>query len=327
MYITTHYAKNIANAIANLALYSALALSPLAAVGQMPMPSAQPAPAQTRADAAVQPQDTQAQITQLKQQVAQLQVALQQSRVKKTNPSKSTMNSANPAMGKGDDSGEMGGISSGAATPPMAPMKDDSGEMSAMAPTGGAMKSGDAKPMRGSGCCGMSMGKPMPKAGGMAGDKMGGMSGGSMPSKNAKDMSGATTTEASPLLHVGAKDFFLDHAKHLNLTPDQKMSLEMIKSSALKHQSTTEMQVAQAQQELWQLTSAEQPVSAQIDGKVWEIAKLNADEQIAFIHSVSASSAVLTADQQAEAIKSMSSPMNPKSKMQKSAETAPMKME
>jgi len=319
MHITTHHAKNIANAITNLALYSALALSPIAAVGQMPMPSAQPTPAQTQPDAAAQPQDTQAQITQLKQQVARLQIALQQSKAKKTNPSKDTLNSAKPAMGMGDDSGEMGGMSSGAAKPSMAPMKDDSGEMSAMASSDAAMKSGDAKPMGGSGCCGMSMGKPMPKAGGMAGDKMTGMPGGNMPSKSAKAMSGSTTTETPHLLHVGAKDFFLDHAQHLGLTSEQKSGLEDIKSKAMQQKVTSQKKIDLEQQELWQLTSADQPNSAQIDSKVQEIAKLNGDQQIAFIHSVTEAAGLLNDEQKAAAVKSMSAgtKMKPSAPMKK----------
>jgi hypothetical protein len=215
------------------------------------------------------------------------------------------MNSAKPSMGTGDDSGEMGGMSSGAAKPPMAPMKDGAGEMSSMAPSGDAMKSGGVKPMGGPGCCGMSMGKPMPKTGAMADDKMTGMSG-SMASKTAKAMPESTTAEAPHLLHVGAKDFFLDQSRHLRLTPEQKVNLENIKSDEMQRKVTSQKKIDMEQQELWQLTSAEQPNSAQIDSKVQEIAMLNGDQQIAFIHSVSEAAAVLNDEQKAAAVNSMS---------------------
>lgn len=314
MHIPTQYATKAVSAITTLVLYSAILVNPTHAGAQMAMPSSQPTQAQPVA--AAQAQDMQAQITQLKQQVAQLQAALQQNKTKKPASPKGSMGAAKPAMGMEDDSGEMGGMSSGAAKTPMAPMKDDGGEMSAMAPPGGAMKSGDAKPMGGSGCCGMSMGKPMPKAGGMADDKMTGM-----PSKSAKAMSGATT-EVPHLLHVGANDFFLDHAQHLGLTSEQKSGLENIKSNAMRQKVASQKMIDLEQQELWQLTSADQPNSAQIDRKVQEIAKLNGDQQIAFIHSVTEAAGLLNDEQKAAAVKSMS----PGTKMKPSAPMKKMPM-
>lgn len=61
--------------------------------------------------------------------------------------------------------------------------------------------------------------------------------------------------------------------------------------------------------------------------KVQQIATLNANEQIVFIHSVAASSAVLTPDQRAQVVMPMSQGKGMKTPMAKKPMTAPMKME
>jgi Spy/CpxP family protein refolding chaperone len=324
MNIFMKYAPKTAYAIAALAIYSAIGLSSTRAVAQMPMPSSQPAQSQAQPDAAAQSQDTQEQITQLKEQVAKLQAALQAKKAKKTGSGKASMGAADPAMGMEGESSEMGGMSAGSGKS-AAPMNDDMDEDDAMAPAAGAMKSGDAKPMAGSGCCGMSMGKPMAKAPGMGDDKMGGMSAGKMPSKGSKAMSGMKTAEAPHLLHVGAKDFYLDHAQQIGLTPEQKTDLEKIKAGAVQQKVASQKQIDVAEQELWQLTSADQPDSAQIDTKVQEIAKSKADQQVTFIHAVSSASDVLTMEQRAKVVKLMPS-TEAKSRVQKPM-SSPMKMQ
>jgi Spy/CpxP family protein refolding chaperone len=234
------------------------------------------------------------------------------------------MGAADPAMGMEGESSEMGGMSAGSGKS-APPMEGDMDEDDAMPPAAGAMKSGGAKPMASPGCCGMSMGKPMAKAPGMADDKMGGMSAGKMPSKGSNAMSGMKTTEAPHLLHVGAKDFYLDHAQQIGLTPEQKTDLEKIKAGAVQQKVASQKQIDVAEQELWQLTSADQPDSAQIDSKVQEIAKSKADQQVAFIHAVSSASDVLTTEQRAKVVKLMPS-TEAKSRVQKPM-NSPMKMQ
>lgn len=148
MHSSIRSVAKVTNAIAGFALYSAVMFHPIHAAAQMPMPSTPPVQGQTQPDAADQGQDTQAQITKLKQQVAQLQVALQQSKGKSTPAAKGTMSPEKPAMGMGDDSGEMRGMSSGSAKAPMTPIGDDADEMATMPPSGGSMKGGIAKPNR-----------------------------------------------------------------------------------------------------------------------------------------------------------------------------------
>ena len=326
MHTPTQYATKTASAITVLAICSALSFIPFHAAAQMQMPSSQAAQSQPQQGAPTQSQDTQEQLTQLKQQLVKLQAALQQSKSKKSGSSKGTMNAAKPAMGMEEESGEMGGMSPDAEKPPMGPMKGKMGDMGEMAPSSGAMKGKSAEPIAKPGCCGMSMGKPMPEADGMADAKKTGMQGDSMPSMKGNSMAGSKTEEAPHLLHVGAKDFYLDHAQHIGLTPVQKRSLQRIKSETMQQKATSQKQIDAAEQELWQLTSADQPNSAQIDSKVNEIAKFNATQQVAIIHAVSMASNVLTPDQRAEVVKSAPSANGTRPQMQKQPMTDPMKM-
>ncbi len=101
----------------------------------------------------------------------------------------------------------------------------------------------------------------------------------------------------SHLYHIGATDFFLDQADHINLTPDQQTALNNLKQQALATKSHSEHQIEQAEQELANLTSADQPDATKIDKKVREIEKLRGDERLAFIRSVGNAAKLLTDDQ------------------------------
>jgi hypothetical protein len=67
--------------------------------------------------------------------------------------------------------------------------------------------------------------------------EMGGMMGG-MKSSGMGGMKGSPSTMpgqpgASHLYHIGSTGFFLDHAKHIALTPEQKKTLNWLKEKAL----------------------------------------------------------------------------------------------
>jgi Spy/CpxP family protein refolding chaperone len=102
---------------------------------------------------------------------------------------------------------------------------------------------------------------------------------------------------ASHIYHIGATGFFLDHAQHINLSVEQQVQLNRIKEQALLSKSATDRQVEQAEQELAVLTSSDQPDLKKIDNKVREIAKLAADEHIAFIKAVGEAAKLLTDEQ------------------------------
>lgn len=102
---------------------------------------------------------------------------------------------------------------------------------------------------------------------------------------------------ASHIYHIGATGFFLDHPSHITLTPEQQAQLNQIRESALLEQATLQRQIDQAEQELWQLTASDTPDAAKIEAKAREIAKLQADQRIAFIHAVGKAAGALTEEQ------------------------------
>ena len=62
-------------------------------------------------------------------------------------------------------------------------------------------------------------------------------------------------------------------------------------------QSTAQRKIDEAEQELWQLTGADEPDAALIESKVQTIEKLRAEPRMAFIQSVGEAVKVLTDEQ------------------------------
>lgn len=273
----TFRVHSLASALGQLLLIATLAGT---AVAQAPQSSPPPDPAahaqhaQAAGDFAQQAQDLMRQLAELRAQVAQLQVALAQ------------------------------GHASGAASPPTGGMK------------GGMQASGMSKGMR-------PMGQQQPATQampGMAGGTMqgmGGMSGGSgmqgmMQMMGMGDMPmggmGAPATAAVPtalpgfpgasrIYHIGSTGFFLDHPEHISLTLEQQTALAQNKERALLQQADLGRKIEQAEQELWVLTGSDQPDALAIEGKVREVAKLQADQRVAFIRIVGEAAALLTDEQ------------------------------
>ena len=174
-------------------------------------------------------------------------------------------------------------------------------EMGAMPPAGAAMPgmpaagAPAAAPMAGGCCMGMmgmmgmddKMSSAMP-----APSPAAPMSGGAMPQSAMPGSPGA-----SSLYHIGSTGFFLDHPQHIALTTEQQGALNQAKEKALLAKGTADRAVAQAEQELWTLTAADQPDAAQIKAKIARIGKLTGDERLAFIQAVGEASKLLTSDQ------------------------------
>jgi Spy/CpxP family protein refolding chaperone len=148
--------------------------------------------------------------------------------------------------------------------------------------------------------------KGMPKGAGCCSEMMG-----------KRGSSGSTTTTTpsalpglpgtSHLYHVGATGFFLDYATAIKLTVDQQTALNEIKEKATGDLAAAQRQIDQAEQELWMLTSSEQPDSMTLEMKVRDIDSLKGDQRIAFIRSVGEAARVLT-DGQRSALLGTSSP-------------------
>ncbi|GJL49216.1 MAG: hypothetical protein NPIRA01_04430 [Nitrospirales bacterium] len=102
---------------------------------------------------------------------------------------------------------------------------------------------------------------------------------------------------ASHLYHIGGTEFFLDHREHITLAPQQELSINQIKEQALLTQASFDRQVEQAEQELWVLTSSDQPEIRRIESKIRQIEKVKGDQRLAFIRAVGEAARVLTEQQ------------------------------
>ena len=247
-----------------------------------------------------------AQITELKAGVAELRAAVQQ-----TDPMKRSRAGSRTKMGGGramvvmDDMGEMGGMGA-AQKPGMSQgsgggmgMMDDQGEMGGMSPGGKSSGAGGGMGMMDEGeMGGMSSGGKM---GMCCMGEMGGMMGGMGPSGMGSMKASPSTMPGQPgashLYHIGSTGFFLNHSKHITLTPEQKMTLNRLKEKALLDRTTAQRRMGQAEQDLYILTGADQPDPAKIQAKVADIEKLRTDHRMTFIRAVSEAVNVLTHDQ------------------------------
>jgi Spy/CpxP family protein refolding chaperone len=142
-----------------------------------------------------------------------------------------------------------------------------------------------------SGGGGMGMDK-MEMAAMMGMGPMGGGAAGTMPQSVLPGYPGA-----SHLYHIGATDFFLDHPQHIALTTEQQAALNKAKEQALLAKSTADRAIKQAEQDLWTLTSSDQPDAAAIEAKIADIGKLTGDERLGFIRAVGEASKSLTDEQ------------------------------
>ena len=166
--------------------------------------------------------------------------------------------------------------------------QDSDSSTSEMGTMGGGMGMGMMPSMRGKkSMMGMGMGM-MGMNPAMSSDSMAGMN---MPSA-LPGFPGA-----SHLYHIGETGFFLDHPEHIALTDEQLKKLNTIKESSLLATSTAQREIAEAEQELWTLTAADEPDIKKIEAKAKEIAQLQVKNRIAFIRSVGEAASVLTNEQ------------------------------
>lgn len=245
------------------------------------------------------------QIRELQTEVAKLRAAVQQ-----TDPMKRARAGSRMKMGGGramvvmDDMGEMGGMGTGQnrgmsqGSGGGMGMMDDQGEMGGMSPGSKSSGAGGGMGMMDEGeMGGMSSGGEM---GMCCMGEMGGMTEGMKRSGKGGMRSSSTMPGqpgASHLYHIGSTGFFLNHAKHITLTPEQKMTLNRLKEKALLDRTTAQRRMGQAEQDLYILTGADQPDPAKIQAKVAEIEKLRTDQRMTFIRAVSEAVNVLTHDQ------------------------------
>ena len=268
--------------------------------------------AQDKKDTTAQPpvadasKDLAEQIRQLNAKVARLEAA-----VAKTAPAAGgampgmAAGGKKPAMGMMDD-GMMGGKKDMAG---MGMGMKDGDEMMEMMKMMEMMQMKMKKKMMG----GMSDKTMSSGSGGMAGMSSGGggmgmmdddmdmMGMGSMGGAKGKKMKMAAALPgfpgASHIYHIGASDFFLDHPQHITLSTEQEIKLVKMKQKATTEKASAQRKIDEAEQQLWELTAADQPDAGKIEAKVREVEKLRGDQRLAFIRSVGESAQVLTDDQ------------------------------
>ncbi|MBA4020674.1 MAG: hypothetical protein C0483_26235 [Pirellula sp.] len=125
-------------------------------------------------------------------------------------------------------------------------------------------------------------------------------------SMNMTGMSELKTASSQPgipgvsrIYHIGATGFFLDHAEHVTLSTKQQAELNVVQQKALLSQATARRKIDEAEQQLWELTGADDPDIAKIQATVEDIEKLRGGQRLALIRSVAEAARLLTEEQRA----------------------------
>ena len=101
----------------------------------------------------------------------------------------------------------------------------------------------------------------------------------------------------SHMYHIGATGFFLNHSEHITLSIKQQAALNVVQRKALLTMFTARRKIEEAEQELWELTGADEPDASQIQTTVQAIETLRGQQRRAFIQSVGEAAKVLTDEQ------------------------------
>lgn len=207
-----------------------------------------------------------------------------------------------PAMGMEDDMDSMDSMPKSAPAGSMAAgaMARVAGEMDGMAGGKTSMQSGAA-------------GAAMVQSGGMNAmgccmGEMGSVAGGSV-------MQPATGLPGFPgrshLYHIGAEAFFLSHPGHITLSLEQQTRLSQIREKAMLDDETAIRKIAEAEQQMFVLTGADQPDAWKIEDELRDIEDLRTQQRIVFIRAVGEAARVLT-DHQRDVLLGKVAPPEPK---------------
>jgi hypothetical protein len=264
------------------------------------------------ADKAPDADKTADQIRDLQAKVAQLEAALKQGHQAAPTGAAGKGGigmSGNIRVGVTETAGMMGGQKMGPGMMGMGGMEGmDRDEMGQMMQKMGQMMQKMGQ-MQGKG----SMGGMMDMMGGMGGKGMGGMTDDDMDMMGMKGMGGMSGSKgmgkmkmtsalpgfpgASHIYHIGATDFLLDHPEHITLSTEQQTRLNQIKQKALTDKANAQRKIDEAEQQLWELTGADEPDAGQVEAKVRAIEKLRGEQRMAFISAVGEAAKVLTDEQ------------------------------
>lgn len=231
--------------------------------------------------------DLQTQLTELRAALARLEAALEMDHKADPKTTSEGMSMDDNSMGMGMKMMRMGmdmmgnKMKSGGMSMGMKKKSDGGMKMGMGMMSGGGMKMGG---MHKKGSMGMGMG--------MMGDM------GSSADTTVHEVSALPGFPgASHIYHIGATGFFIDHGKHLSLSEEQERRLNDEREKETLKQSTMERQLEELEQELWVLTSADQPDAKQVETKIRAIEKLRADKRFSFIRAVGRAAKALTKEQ------------------------------
>ena len=268
-----------------------------------PLHNTHPAPA-AGAESAMQMQQ---ELTKLREQVRVLEQR-PQAATGAAMAASSAVPAAAPAMSGMKEMGMAGGRGmpmQAAGAMPM-PMPAAAQPMTPPMPSG-AMAMGDNMPMPTAAAEMPMPASAMPAAGGGMMQMMQSMmgAGGMMSSMGGMNSAVAMATPStepglpgqSHLYHIGATGFFLDHPEHITLTMQQQQMLALHKEQALLKRTEQQVQIDAAEQQLWQLTGADQPQITAIETKTREIERLRGDQRVEFVRAVRDSAQILTNEQ------------------------------
>lgn len=125
---------------------------------------------------------------------------------------------------------------------------------------------------------------------------------GSAPSSGMPGTSSPSSAMAGPagvshLRNKGSTGFFLNHPQHITLTADQNFGLTLLKEKARLDQALERRKIDRSEQELYNVTDADQFDNLKIPAKVTENGKLRGEQRVSFIRAVGEASNILTHDQ------------------------------
>jgi Spy/CpxP family protein refolding chaperone len=276
--------------------------------GMAQNPPADPTHAQHKQATAAGESSLANQLAELRTKVARLEAALGGPHVQQPAgspmpgmaPGSSQMNmgaAPSQSMGAGGGATAMGGMGMKKMMPGMMGTGGMSGMQSGTASTSGMNMPAQGGAMSDMNNMGDMMGMmmDMKKMKGMEKMKMMGMMGGMKGMNMPSALPGFPG--ASHLYHIGATGYFLDHPEHITLSTEQQVALNRVKEQAELGQASLERKIEESDQELWVLTSSDQPDAGKIEAKIREVEKLRGDQRFAFIRSVGDAAKVLTEEQ------------------------------
>ncbi len=101
---------------------------------------------------------------------------------------------------------------------------------------------------------------------------------------------------AEHVLHLGTTGFYLDYARRLDLTEEQRSKLEGVRDSALRVGAEQQQRIDKAEAELWRLTGTD-ATPAELEAQVRAIGKLRDDQRWGYLEAVREAAGLLTSKQ------------------------------